>query len=645
MSTRYKSTRSEGEWTTTSTNPGDGGGASSRRITSTYTDLLTISRPFLPTSSVKLLWMETVAEETSSGRTSPVMHTLVDLPPSLIDLISASDPTPAAQSYLSYISSLDLPTLLQEPSQLTTESATITSELTGLCQREYRTFLSVHQTTTSLSSSLGSLSSSLTSLLDELPALDTQCRAFADQTKILQASRQRATLVLEQSDKLLDILEIPQLLDTCVRNGHYQEALDLSAHATSLLKRFPSVQVVRDVAAEVDATMRQMLIQLLHVLREPAKLPNLFKAINFLRRMQPAPLTEPELALAFLTSRMSMLSASLHALEPERSVDPARYVRKYVDAFREGAYDILTQYTTIFLDRPSANKTPELQDYLTSFSHHLLSTLIGTLETALPLVEDASALSSLLTQLSYCSASFARIGLDFRALLAPLFEQAVLSATQRSLHRADSTLSTSLTAAGKSARPPSTFLLAFDAPESLFNTHTHAHTFTPQNPPAYLASLPPLATYLNSQLTTLNSLRLLAPSALLSPLLEALDASLCASSTALLTFCRSAWGTVTRRTSFEIDDSEREKQRERDKKVLLLVGRAWVDALGPFLRTGLVKGVYGREEAEESESWTRAKEEWDTWWDEIGERRRASINGVVEEERSPHESYDTKGSI
>ncbi|KZO96472.1 Dor1-domain-containing protein, partial [Calocera viscosa TUFC12733] len=522
--------------------------------------------------------------------------------------------TPAAQSYLSYISSLDLPSLLQEPTQLSSESSTITNELTGLCQREYRTFLSVHTTTTSLSSSLDSLSSSLTSLLDALPALDSQCRAFADQTKSLQASRQRANLVLEQSDKLLDILEIPQLLDTCVRNGHYQEALDLSAHATSLLKRFPSVQVVRDVAAEVDATMRQMLIQLLHVLREPAKLPTLFKAINFLRRMQPPPLTEPELALAFLTSRMSLLTAVLHALEPERSTDPARYVRKYVDAFREGAYDILTQYTTVFLERPSANKSPELQDYLTSFSHHLLSTLIGTLETALPLVEDASALSSLLTQLSYCSASFARIGLDFRALLAPLFEQAVLSATRRSLRSADNALSGFLTSAGKSTRPPSTFLLASDASDSLLDTHTPVHSSSAQNPPVYLASLPPIATYLNSQLTTLNSLRLLAPSALLSPLLEALDSSLCDSSSALLAFCRSSWTTVTRRTSFEVDDSEREKQREKDKRVLLLVGRAWVDDLGPFLRAGLVKGVYGREgKVEESDEWVRAKEEWDTW--------------------------------
>lgn len=89
-------------------------------------------------------------------------------------------------------------------------------------------------------------------------------RLFASPTKTIQSLRRRAALVLEQHEKLLDILEIPLLINTCVRNGYYSEAIDLSDHmALSLLERFPVVSVVIDVAVEAEQAIRIMLSQLL----------------------------------------------------------------------------------------------------------------------------------------------------------------------------------------------------------------------------------------------------------------------------------------------------------------------------------------------------------------------------------------------
>ncbi len=39
------------------------------------------------------------------------------------------------------------------------------------------------------------------------------------------------------SAQLLDLLEIPHLLDTCVRNGLFEEALDLSDYVSTLVRR------------------------------------------------------------------------------------------------------------------------------------------------------------------------------------------------------------------------------------------------------------------------------------------------------------------------------------------------------------------------------------------------------------------------
>ena len=46
-----------------------------------------------------------------------------------------------------------------------------------------------------------------------------------------------------QQGVLVDVLEAPQLMDTCVRNGNYDDALDLRAFVAKLLLIHPHLQV------------------------------------------------------------------------------------------------------------------------------------------------------------------------------------------------------------------------------------------------------------------------------------------------------------------------------------------------------------------------------------------------------------------
>lgn len=47
--------------------------------------------------------------------------------------------------------------------------------------------------------------------------------------------------------------------------------------------------------------------------------------------------------------------------------------------------------------------------------------------THLPRIQEGGSLASVLDHAMYCGGSLGRVGLDFRPLLAPLFEQAVLA--------------------------------------------------------------------------------------------------------------------------------------------------------------------------------------------------------------------------
>ncbi|KZT08761.1 Dor1-domain-containing protein [Laetiporus sulphureus 93-53] len=199
--------------------------------------------------------------------------------------------------------------------KLSSSSAQLTNALTTLCYTSYPTFLSIHATISTLTSSLSSLSSSLDALISSLPALENSARSFAEDTREIQKERRKAAFVLEHHDKLYDVLSLPLLLDSCVRNHSYTDVL-LANHSNSLSQRFPSNPLVQSVKAECDARVQAMLGQLLRMLIEQAKLPGLFRAAGFLRKMDV--LTEPELALAFLTGRGTYLESLFKTVEIEK---------------------------------------------------------------------------------------------------------------------------------------------------------------------------------------------------------------------------------------------------------------------------------------------------------------------------------------
>jgi hypothetical protein len=329
---------------------------------------------------------------------------------------------------------------------------------------------------------------------------------------------------------------------------------------------------VQDVHAEANAAIRALLGQLLATLRAPGKLPTLFRAVSFLRRMRVFP--ERELALAFLTGRLESLNVALASAEAEKRGSDApdawvRYMKKYIDTWREGVHDLLTQYAAIFLERPPTDLPPEylhtLRSLLSACTTQLLSRLLDALRAALPRLPDAPSLTALLTQLTYCATSFARLGFDFRTLLPPLFEDAVRTRVSGEFAKAAEAFSrTRSTTTGTVGQ----WAAAVGAPrrDSRADTGVTAGVLL-HMPPQALVVYPPVATLANALLAALNGLRLLAPVALLRDLARALDAALVVAAGTLLL--------------------EAPKEEARG------AAEAFVRLLVPFVRRGLIEGVYG----------------------------------------------------
>ena len=463
------------------------------------------------------------------------------------------------------------------------------AELTNLCFREYATFISVYQCSAAVQTAFDDFEGSLSQLLDSVPALEEECRAFGKGTQGIQAVRSKAALVQEHQDKLSDLLELPQLLETCVRNGYFQEAMELAAHAARLNKEI-RLPLIQDVGKEVEGVNQLMLAQLLGLLREPVKLPILIKAVTFLRRLGGS--DEEELGLVFLSGRFFNFHAQLGSLEHDKA-EPVRYLRRYIDLFREHIYDIISQYTAIFSDTTQ----------LTSFASLCVTDLVQLVKVYVPRVVDPASMSSILVQLGYCALSFARVGLDFTALIGKPFSEAVRDSYSQTITVATTALATTLRNATKGAESPFVVLVAQDY-----------RTTTPFDVGDNITHFPPLVIFTNAHLSALNALRLLAPMHLYATLVALQSASLVASTTVVLQYIQQATTLpevngdrpkhqrtpssprahlLRRNTETLLAPEIRAARRRQAQQACVDFATAWLTAMDLIVK-GLTNGIYER---------------------------------------------------
>jgi hypothetical protein len=329
----------------------------------------------------------------------------------------------------------------------------------------------------------------------------------------------------------------------------------------------------------------------------------------------------------------AIVSRTITARDKE---DIARYLKKYIDLWREGVYDIITQYSTIFLEEqphhhrrvsktpPPSSLSPKLSlsqlepsqsselppqtqpptHLLPLLTSHLLQKhLFPLLHSTLPLLP-ISFLTSLLTQLTYCATAFARVGLDFRGILGGMFESAVLHSLSGDITDVGDKWVVRLKSAmgsnenmGKGAKPstftskrPSEWLIVPSlvdsppAPPPSLSGPAHI-------PPQILASYPPIAEHTNALLGVLNFLRLLAPRRIMYDLLVLLQNVLGEGGEVLCKYLEPMLGE---------DATTNREGGDRERRIAMAVGEVYFRVFVPFLRRALVEGVYGIKDVDET---------------------------------------------
>lgn len=421
---------------------------------------------------------------------------------SLLELLAPhlQNPTHDAttEQYLTRLSTLSLDSLQStEPKSLAQSSHSTLLSLQALSNRSHRAFITSADNLSILRTNIPQLTSEAQQLRDALPKLDEETVGFSTKySKITDNAalerRKKALQLARNVDRLSDILELPSLLSTAVSAASansgagaasttYSSALDLHAHIKRLQTLYPDTPLIQDVISQAEDAMKEMTTNLIAGLRtQNLRLAAGMRTVGWLRRVAPdlealqndttSGGGEGALGAVFLICRLAHLVSTLEALEPLRELadqetqrrthakeksetwsngqQTDRYLKRYIEIFREQSFAIVSLYKNIFDSEQSETETAvsglrginkaeklasqptrtsdplqKLPPALATFPMYLVQLLTDTMRTYLPTVRDRGSRESLLTQLLYCAASLGRLGGDFGMILTELSDE------------------------------------------------------------------------------------------------------------------------------------------------------------------------------------------------------------------------------
>lgn len=378
---------------------------------------------------------------------------------------------PSSLDYLSHLASGSLSSLeSSEHQSLSQSSHTLLISLQSVSKKSHKPIIGSASHHASLRTALPALATSTAELRNAIPKLDNEAVRFsstynkASENDVL-ARRKRALLLSRNVERLVDILELPTLLNSaiCASPPNYSSALDLNGHIRRLHSLYPNSPLIASISAQADEAMRTMAANLILSLKAPGlKLAASLRTISWLRRVLPDLETAGSqdkshgfqdriLGALFLVCRLATLMHMLNALDPlkeladqetarQRSIGSGntwsggqqteRYLKRYIEIFREQSFAIVSMYRSIFPEGADASGSTiadekdeplePLPSTLSTFPLYLVDMLLETLRLYLPTVKDQASRDSLLTQVLYCAGSLGRLGGDFGLFLTGL---------------------------------------------------------------------------------------------------------------------------------------------------------------------------------------------------------------------------------
>jgi len=431
---------------------------------------------------------------------------------------------PDYYQYLSKIGGYSIEQLCKEPSHIQAEKAAVLHQTQDLAFANYKTFIHTAECSREIFREFEGTEKRLDSLLTKMPEFSSSCSDFLKEAEEIKLRRRMNSVSLSKHSQILQLLEIPQLIETVIKEGMYNEALRLSAYVRRLAKNQPNIPIIEGLLREVDSLWVVLFERLVSELSSDLLLPRCLQVVGHIRRMEV--LSELELRLKFLQSRDTYLNSLLSAIPCK---DPSQHLMKTIEVSRSQLFNIITQYRAVFSqdDTFPANHLsdfPLLQSWINAKVMDFLRVLENDLGSCLE-----TNVESVIGQVMYFGQSLGRVGCDLRVLTVPIIRQVMGARLDAQLHDAI-TLFASL-------------MDKFSLTHSLQTSGgvsggvggvSGGEEGATEAPPSSLLEFYPLSRLANSYTACLNQLRLCAPLSLAHKLTSSTNSTFTAASNSIL---------------------------------------------------------------------------------------------------------------
>jgi len=450
-------------------------------------------------------------------------------------------------------------------------------ELQSLCASHAGTFVSVERRGRALEKSLGELLTKVQSVESIVSstqeALEQEEEEGPNRVRenslaaLSEKHRVRRRTLLQHSS-LLELLELPSLMDACVRSNLYEEALIIAVFANTLERRHSEKNpVVMKVIAQVRSRQSDLRRYLLHSLKNHVTMPQCLEIVTALRRLNSIDLEriqsgdktnvervfaamELSLQVDFLEARDTWLdqpctaanAGTSYPTSTPRGSSSSKIILQHsaseelldtIERYRTRMFEIVTQFNAIFRAQQSShnangsssgsNSNPNDSNgqvsisLLSMWTTRRIHSFLKILNSQLHLMDDSGSLRDALDSCIFFTGSMGRLGADFTAQLPPLFEQKlmviVLNNWREGTNQLAETLKICRDAGVASPLVSSTIVATETGASSTTNTDAEEGNVSGSSssvmmpPPRKLMALPPLGRLVNACLTGLNELR------------------------------------------------------------------------------------------------------------------------------------------